>query len=145
MGIALQIENSLSLSGASAMLAMLKSIGFLRPPFISQKMPACMRFIVIKQKKLEHWQLLKSNMYYNKLNILIPFQYISGDGQSYRTQDRQTASSAMPPQSSQGEIGSFFTYQLRTVLTLTHLVISHAGSFPTEQVKSRVHLTTSYP
>ena len=34
------------------------------------------------------------------------FQSISGDRQSYGTQDWQTASSEMPPQSSQGEIDS---------------------------------------
>ena len=68
----------------------------------------------------------------NKLDILIPFQYISGDGQSYVTQDRQTVSSAMTPQSSQGKTASVFTC---TVYYCCLSLPGHASCLLTGQVK----------
>ena len=58
LGFAWRMENTLSLSGATALLALLKNIEFLWQPFICQRMSSFMRMIIFKHMKLEYWQLI---------------------------------------------------------------------------------------
>ena len=56
----------------------------------------------------------------NELNILTPLESISEGGPSYGTQDRQTTSSLVPPQSSQGNTATLFHIYIAHVTVVFH-------------------------